>query len=184
MTRKERMKILNGKIKNCHKCEGLNIKEVTENAPGFGNIRSKVMLIGQSLCTKCMATQIPFTGGSGTILDAVFKYLHIKKKDVYITNLLHCHPPGNRPSKPEEIKRCLPYLMKEIFIVKPKLIIPLGRDAGNVVVEKLGFVYTYKNGNVCRTRPVYHPAYIYRHGDTGVTLNYIENLVNMMRKYI
>lgn len=89
-------------IKSCQKCEGLNSKELgTENAPGYGNTNSRIIFIGQSLCGKpCIEAQIPFTGGSGKLLDLAFEQANIEKKDIYITNVVKCHPDGNRKSEP------------------------------------------------------------------------------------
>lgn len=88
-------------IKSCDLCVGLNSEKLgTENAPGYGNINSKVVLIGQSLCGKpCIEAQIPFTGGSGKLLDQAFEEANVCKKEIYITNVVKCHPPNNRKSE-------------------------------------------------------------------------------------
>jgi uracil-DNA glycosylase len=63
------MTALNAQIKACRSCDGMNIRGVTQAAPGYGSLRSPVVIVGQSLCEPCMKTQIPFTGGSGRFLD-------------------------------------------------------------------------------------------------------------------
>ncbi len=77
----------------------------------------------------CMQTQVPFTGGSGRLLDQAFDLASVCKEQLYITNVVHCHPPDNRPSRPEEIENCSEYLCRELEIVRPKLVIGLGKDA-------------------------------------------------------
>lgn len=116
-------------VKACRRCPGMNIPAVTEAAPGYGSVKSPVMIIGQSLCGPCMATQIPFTGGCGMMLDAAFERAGVKKASIFITNVVHCHPPDNRPSYEHEIANCIGYLDAELAIVRPAIAIGLGKDA-------------------------------------------------------
>src|SRR3989442_13325444 len=97
---------LSSRVKACHKCERLNIEGATESAPGFGNLLSRIALIGQSLCKECMKTQIPFTGRCGRVLDQAFKLSGIRKSDVFMTNAVQCHTPRNRESLPSEVANC------------------------------------------------------------------------------
>lgn len=132
--RQRQMKELRAQIKACEKCEGMNIHGVTQAAPGWGSVDSPVVLVGQSLCHDCMESQIPFTGGSGRLIWASIKRAGIDKPDdVFITNVVHCHPHSepvdNRASKRHEIDNCTPYLVRELDIVKPELVIGLGNDA-------------------------------------------------------
>lgn len=107
----------------------MNIVGETQAAPGYGDAYSPVFIVGQSLCGPCMATQIPFTGGSGRLIDQALAAAEVRKSDVFITNVVHCHPPSNRPSHEHEITNCRPFLRRELQIVAPKLIIGLGKDA-------------------------------------------------------
>jgi DNA polymerase len=128
-TQARRMRILAGQITRCTACPGMNIPQVTQAAPGYGSPESPVMIVGQSLRGPCMATQIPFTGGSGRFLDRALAGAEIAKDAVFTINVVHCQPPKNRPSLPHEIDNCRSYLSREIDIVAPRLIICLGRDA-------------------------------------------------------
>jgi len=123
--------LLEEQVKSCHKCEGLNSVELgTQNAPGYGNKESRIVFIGQSLCGKpCIDSQIPFTGGSGELLDQAFERAGIRKKDIYITNVVKCHPINNRASCDHEIENCTPYLEKELEWLSPEIVICLGMDA-------------------------------------------------------
>lgn len=123
------MATLRHKIKMCKRCPGLNVPGVTESAPGYGSGDSPIVIIGQSLCRPCMKTQIPFTGGSGRIIDQSLQLIGLPKHKLFFTNVVHCHPPDNRVSKPQEIANCVEHLQIELQIIQPKLIITLGKDA-------------------------------------------------------
>lgn len=186
ISREVRFQSLVKQIKQCRKCEGLNVQNITESAPGFGNLHSKVMIVGQSLCRKCMETQIPFTGGSGRLLDKAFEVAHISKSDVFITNVVHCHPPENRVSLIEEITNCRGYLLKELEIIKPKVIIPLGQDA---VISILGeenwskFVGKKVAHNSYIVYPMYHPSYIMKKGRKEIQ-KYVIRLAEILKREI
>ncbi len=116
-------------IAECRRCPGLNVKGKTGSAPGYGRETSPVMFVGQSLCEPCMITGVPFTGGSGRFIEAALDAAGRVKEDVFTTNVVHCHPPDNRPSKPSEIDHCAEYLRRELALVGSRLIVGLGGDA-------------------------------------------------------
>ena len=182
-----RKQILDRQIRLCSRCVGLNYKKLTESAPGYGNIYSNVMLIGQSLHSYNSETsiQIPFTGyrdrfDSGKILDKAFEKAGIIKENIFITNVVHCHPPENRSSSEEEIKNCSGFLLEEIELVRPKLIIPLGKDA-EYNMSKL----VLKNMTIsCMVVPFKHPAYLMYRGDKKETEKYINKLAELIKRYI
>lgn len=117
------------RIATCHDCAGMNLPKKTESAPGYGSIESPVVIVGQSLCRKCMDSKVPFTGGSGKYIDQALQRAGRMKSELFITNVVHCHPPGDRPSKPHEIDNCRHYLHDELNVVQPILAIGLGEDA-------------------------------------------------------
>ena len=126
------------RVRDCRKCPGLNLTEPpppflaqsTNSAPGYGDPLSPVVIVGQSLCgAPCINAQIPFTGGAGKLLDEAFLRADITKSQIFITNVVHCHPQNNRPSLPHEITNCADYLADELRILHPRVIIGLGRDA-------------------------------------------------------
>ncbi|MEO6325755.1 MAG: uracil-DNA glycosylase family protein [Thermoanaerobaculia bacterium] len=96
---------------------------------------SPVVIVGQSLCHPCMASQVPFTGGCGKLLDEAFARANVQKAALFITNVVHCHPPENRPSKDHEINNCKGYLFEELGLVTPTLVVGLGKDAERVLTE-------------------------------------------------
>lgn len=131
--RDRRKAALDRKIKACRRCvypDRLNEPGVTESAPGFGSLHSPVAIVGEALCRACMEKQEPFYGGSGRVLDRCFERAGVPKTDLFITNSIHCHPPGNRNPLPHEIDNCLPYLRVELVdIVQPQLVIGVGKFA-------------------------------------------------------
>jgi uracil-DNA glycosylase len=176
---------LSDQIRSCRKCPGLNKEGVTESAPGFGNISARVMIVGQSLCRKCMVTQIPFSGGSGRLLDRAFAQAGIKKTDVFITNVVHCHTPNNRKSLPLEITNCHHFLLRELALVRPRALVLLGEDA---VISILGReAWPFRVGDrVTQDHyviyPMYHPSYIRRKGATEAN-HYVESLAHVFTTY-
>jgi DNA polymerase len=136
MNRYQRRRELAITIEQCHKCKDLNEPGKTEAAPGFGSVQSPVVIVGQSLCEKCMDTKVPFTGGSGRLIDESLEIAGLDKPDIFITNVVHCHPPNNRKSYPHEIDNCKQYLFDEVKMVAPQLVIGLGEDAKVTLLSK------------------------------------------------
>ncbi len=184
--RQQRKTALDNEITGCRRCAGMNIPHETASAPGYGSINSPVALVGQSLCEKCMETQIPFTGGSGKLIDESLQQAGVAKSAVFTTNVVHCHPPGNRRSHDHEIENCCSYLHRELKIVGPRLVIGLGKDAERV----LQFLYPKEQAlpqpfeppstGRARTRPyIYfaeHPSWVKRQHDPTLEARYVSNL--------
>ncbi len=91
--RQRRKAALDRQIKACRACAGRQ-PGITESAPGFGSLYSPVAIVGEALCRACMDRQEPFYGGSGRVLDRCFERAKVAKTDLFITNSIHCHPPG------------------------------------------------------------------------------------------
>lgn len=181
---------LEASIINCRNCPGMNIPGRTQSAPGYGNKESPIVLIGQSLCDACMKTQIPFTGGSGKILDIVFQRCATieKKSDIFITNLVKCHPLRNRISKPAEKKACTPFLMDEVRLLKPRLVIPMGADATKAFLgykaKITDLVYQPHTNGEYTLVPMFHPAYILRQYSRLHTTAYVKRFVDLIDKWM
>jgi DNA polymerase len=139
-------KALDARIKVCERCPGMNIKRITESCPGWGDLNASVFFVGQSLHRPGVSSGIPFILGSGYLLDAALRLSGLLRKDVFITNAVHCHPSKNRASLTDEKENCLNFLKQEITIVQPKLVVALGNDA-HWAVRKLLTPKTRKKGN-------------------------------------
>lgn len=132
-TRRRQLDLIAKRIGACRRCPGMNEPGVTASAPGYGSAHAPVAIVGQSLCRQCMAKGIPFTGHSGNYIDRALELAGRRKDELFITNVVHCHPRGDRPSKRHEIDNCVPFLHEELDVVSPRLIIGLGGDAEKVL---------------------------------------------------
>ena len=148
-----KLRSLNRKIDKCGLCGDLNIRRFTDSAPAWGDPTAKVLFVGQSLHKPGIISGLPFILGSGYLLDAALRLSGLLRKDVFITNAVHCHPPGNRASTEEEKTNCLAFLKAELEIVKPKLIVALGNDA-----QQSMSALQIKSTKECRLLCVKHPA--------------------------
>ena len=190
-SRRVRKHALDDEIKRCRRCDGMNIAGVTASAPGYGCLTSPVALVGQSLCEKCMKTQIPFTEGSGGLIDESIRGAGQQKKNLFISNAVHCHPPKNRASQQHEIVNCSPYLHRELEIVRPRLVITLGRDAERVLrffyprARISGHPFEAPRGRLSKGVPfIYnakHPSWILRQHDDELEDEYVSNLAAAIR---
>lgn len=135
-TKRRQLDRIAERISTCRQCPGMNEPGVTASAPGYGSPNAPVAIVGQSLCRKCMESGIPFTGGSGSYIDRALELADRKKPDLFITNVVHCHPVDDRKSHPHEIDNCMAFLHEELDVVSPRLIIGLGEDAEKVLSER------------------------------------------------
>ncbi len=133
---------------------------------GVGNPHATLMLIGEAPGADEDAQGEPFVGRAGQLLNKILDAIHFKREDVYICNILNCRPPNNRAPQAEEVEQCIPYLKKQIDLIKPKLIVCLGLVAAQNLLHtteglgKLrGRVITYEGIPLMVT---YHPAALLR----------------------
>ena len=189
-SRQQRKNLLDDEIRACNRCQGMNKKGVTQAAPGWGNLDSPVVIVGQSLCKQCMKQQEPFFEGSGSLLNTSLRLAGRDKGETFISNVVHCHPPKNRGSREHEIVNCSSYLHRELEIVGPRLVIGLGVDAARV----LSFFYPSARVSPWpfgaprgrRTRAPYllfakHPAWIKRQHDDALEQDYLGSLERALR---
>jgi len=149
---------INQQIKKCKRC---SLWQAANNVvPGEGSIYSKIMFIGEAPGRQEDLTGRPFIGRAGELLNRLLKIAQIKRENVFITSVIKHRPPKNRQPQKPEIKACKIWWQKQIEILKPKLIILLGRVASDTVLGKdfwkeRGRLYQ-KEGE--RYFIVYHPA--------------------------
>ncbi len=127
-------------IKNCKKCQLYKYRK--KPVPGEGNINAEIMFVGEAPGAKEDETGRPFVGAAGKLLTKLLNDIGIKREDVYITNIVKCRPPGNRDPTDEEIKACIPYLFRQIELIKPRIIVALGRHAARVLLSEAGIKWT------------------------------------------
>jgi uracil-DNA glycosylase family 4 len=155
---------LNSQICTCVKCPLGHTR--TKFVFGVGNPRATLMLIGEAPGADEDAQGEPFVGRAGQLLNKILEAIHFKREDVYICNILKCRPPNNRTPQPGEVEQCIPYLKKQIDLIKPAVILCLGLVAAQNLLHtteglgKLrGRVVTYEGIPLMVT---YHPAALLR----------------------
>jgi DNA polymerase len=162
---------------------------------GEGSLNAKIMFIGEAPGKTEAETGQPFCGAAGKVLDDLLEFIELKRKDVYITNLVNDRPPGNRDPNQEEIKQYSPFLIEQIKIIRPKILATLGRipmyfimktcnlDSEVKSISKIhGKTFTTKTsyGNI-NIIPLYHPAAaLYNPHLQPVLKQDIKNIVNML----
>jgi uracil-DNA glycosylase len=118
---------LNTQIKTCKKCR---LHENTKNAvPGEGPINAKIMFVGQNPGAEEDAAGRPFVGRAGKFLNKTLQKFGLTREDVFITNLVKHTSPKNRAPLPDEIAACQPYIVEQIQIIKPKIVVLMGATA-------------------------------------------------------
>lgn len=133
---------------------------------GRGSLRSPVLFIAEGPGRNEDRDGIPFTGQSGQMFDRLLGEIGMTRENVYITNIVKCHPPGNRDPKPEEQEACIPYLKYETLLLRPKMIVCLGRVAAQRIIRP-DFRITREHGSFLLRKgvwltAVYHPSAILR----------------------
>lgn len=142
---------------------------------GVGNVGAQWMLIGEAPGAEEDARGEPFVGQAGRLLDNMLASISMSRagqtsKSVYIANVLKCRPPGNRNPQPEEVAKCEPFLLRQIELVAPSLIVVMGRFAAQSLLGTDSSIAglrgrTHRINVAGRQIPVvvtYHPAYLLR----------------------
>ncbi len=109
--------------------KGIAIAKTSNPVPGDGNPKAEVVFIGEAPGAKEDAAGRPFVGSAGKILATLLESIGLKREDVYVTNVVKFRPPDNRDPTREEKEACMPFLREELAIIKPKVVVPLGRHA-------------------------------------------------------
>lgn len=133
---------------------------------GVGNVNADLMFIGEGPGADEDAQGEPFVGRAGQLLNNMISAMGIKREDVYIANVVKCRPPGNRTPEKDECDTCSPFLMRQIDVIRPKVIVALGAVAAknllavnDSMANLRGRWYEFKNSKLLVT---YHPAYLLR----------------------
>jgi DNA polymerase len=160
----ESLEEMNVKICNCLKCALGSTR--TKFVFGVGNPKADIVLVGEAPGANEDKQGLPFVGEAGKLLNRILASIELKREEVYICNILKCRPPGNRNPLPEEIELCEPYLKYQLNLIKPKLILALGKFAAetllnlNQPLNKMRGKVHYYNG--IRTMVTFHPAALLR----------------------
>ncbi|HOQ04719.1 MAG TPA: uracil-DNA glycosylase [Anaerohalosphaeraceae bacterium] len=157
-------------VRACRKCQ---IGSTRLNAvPGEGNPKARLVFVGEAPGADEDQQGRPFVGRAGQLLTRMIAAIGLRREDVFICNTLKCRPPENRDPRPDEIWNCLPYLKRQLAILRPEVIVALGSHAARTLLEtdtaigKLrGHFHEYRFSDADRpakVMPTYHPAYLLR----------------------
>jgi uracil-DNA glycosylase family 4 len=165
-SRAEALEALRGEIgPDCQRCKlhALGRRQVVF---GVGSPDADLMFVGEAPGADEDLQGEPFVGRAGQLLTKIIEAIGLKRGDVYIANVIKCRPPGNRNPEPDEVERCEPFLFRQIDMVKPKVIVALGKFAAQSLL-KTNDPITRLRGREYRFRsatliPTFHPAYLLR----------------------
>jgi DNA polymerase len=162
---------LNADAQSCTKCglhEGRNSVVF-----GVGNQNADLMFVGEAPGADEDKQGEPFVGRAGKLLTDIITAMKFTRNDVYIANVLKCRPPGNRNPAPNEVETCSPYLLRQIALIQPKVIVALGSFAAKMLLDtNIGisalrgkfheFALAKQAESSVVIMPTYHPAYLLR----------------------
>jgi DNA polymerase len=152
-------------IGDCTRCK-LHTLGRTQVVFGVGNPQADLMFVGEAPGADEDVQGIPFVGRAGQLLTKIIEAIELKREDVYIANVIKCRPPGNRNPEPDEVETCEPFLFRQIDVIKPKVIVALGKFAAQALLRSdapisrlRGRVFEYRGAKLI---PTFHPAYLLR----------------------
>lgn len=159
-----RLDILKKEVSACKKCPLARTR--TNVVFGSGSAHAKLMFVGEAPGMDEDLQGLPFVGRAGQLLTKIIESIKLKREDVFIANVLKCRPPENRNPLPSEIIECEPYLIRQVELIRPKIICALGKFSAQTLlrtetpITKLrGQFYDYHG---ILLMPTFHPAYLLR----------------------
>lgn len=136
---------------------------------GTGSEEADLMFVGEAPGAEEDRQGVPFVGRAGQLLTRIIEAMELKREDVYIANVIKCRPPGNRNPQPIEIESCEPFLLKQIELIKPKVICALGTFAAQTLLDTKQSISSlrgrFHDYHGCKLMATYHPAYLLRNPD-------------------
>jgi DNA polymerase len=136
---------------------------------GVGNPTADLMFVGEAPGADEDAQGVPFVGRAGQLLTKIIEAMGLARGDVYIANVIKCRPPGNRNPEPDEVAACEPFLLSQVDLVRPRVIVALGKFAAQTLLRTdtpitrlRGQVFEYRAAHLV---PTFHPAYLLRSPD-------------------
>ncbi|MBZ5559405.1 MAG: uracil-DNA glycosylase [Acidobacteriia bacterium] len=161
----EALAAVRAEIGDCTRCK-LHTRGRRQIVFGVGNPNADLMFVGEAPGADEDIQGIPFVGRAGQLLTKIIEAIDLKRDDVYIANVIKCRPPENRNPEPDEVATCEPFLFQQIDIIKPKVIVALGKFGAQTLLRTLdpisklrGRVFEYRGAKLV---PTFHPAYLLR----------------------
>jgi len=159
------LKLIREDLGDCTRCK-LHKQGRKQIVFGVGNPRAELMFVGEGPGADEDTQGEPFVGRAGQLLNNMIKAMGLRREDVYIANIVKCRPPGNRTPERDECETCSPFLMRQIAVIKPKVIVALGAVAAKTLLainapmaELRGHWYDFRATKLAVT---YHPAFLLR----------------------
>jgi DNA polymerase len=181
--------VLLGKIKeeiaNCVRCKLSKYRK--KIVFGEGTPEARLLFIGEAPGREEDIQGMPFVGEAGMLLTRLIEKMGLKRNDVYITNVIKCRPPMNRDPEDDEIETCMSILEKQVEIIKPEMIITLGRIALQSTLANSRLKITLVRGNFFEYKgipvmPTFHPAYLLRNPkDKWLTWSDVQKVMERMK---
>ena len=178
----EQLRAVIGDCQRCKLCSGR-----TNIVFGVGNPRARLMFVGEGPGRDEDLQGEPFVGRAGQLLtDIITKGMGLRREDVYIANVVKCRPPDNRNPEPDEVARCEPFLKKQIDLIRPEIIVGLGKFAVQTLLQsKLPITKLRGNWHSyhgIKLMPTFHPAYLLRNpADKKLVWEDIKKVIKEMR---
>ena len=133
---------------------------------GVGNPKARLMFVGEAPGEEEDQRGEPFVGRAGQLLTKIIEAIGLTRDQVYIANVIKCRPPGNRNPEADEVESCEPFLFRQIDVIKPRVIVPLGKFAAQSLLKTMdpitrlrGRQFDYRGAALI---PTFHPAYLLR----------------------
>ena len=149
----------------CPRCKLCGLGR-TQTVFGAGNPRARLMFVGEAPGDEEDKQGEPFVGRSGQLLTKIIEAIGLTRDQVYIANVIKCRPPGNRNPEPDEVATCEPFLFRQIDVIQPRVIVPLGKFAAQCLLKTAdpitrlrGRTFEYRGATLL---PTFHPAYLLR----------------------
>ncbi len=153
-----------GECTRCKLCNGR-----TQIVFGSGNPRAELVFVGEGPGEEEDKQGIPFVGAAGQLLTKMIEAMKFSRDTVYICNVVKCRPPGNRNPEPEEIQSCEPFLRAQLRVIKPKVIVALGKFAAQTLLREDTAITRlrgqWRKYEGIDLMPTFHPAYLLRSPD-------------------
>jgi len=164
LSKQEQLDYLKQAMQPCALCQLR--KGATQIVFGVGNAEAELMFVGEAPGHDEDVQGIPFVGKAGQLLTKIIEAMGMSRAEVYIANICKCRPPENRAPSPEEMDACRPYLLKQIEIIKPKIICLLGATAVRGLLQSKDSISKIRGHFLLwrgtRVMPTFHPAYLLR----------------------
>ena len=151
-------------VKGCTRCRLSETR--TQTVFGEGDPDAKIFFIGEGPGENEDLKGRPFVGRAGDLLNKMIAGMGLRREEVFIANIVKCRPPGNRQPAPDEVETCTPYLVRQLEIIRPPVIVTLGLPAAKYMLESklsMGRLRgVWHNWRGIKLMPTFHPAYLLR----------------------